>query len=167
MEFRKSTKTDIPQIMSIIQQAQAYFKEHKIDQWQNNYPNEEGILHDIEKGNSYVMLNAGQIVATTVISFEKEKAYEQIYEGRWLTNGDSGVIHRVAVDHRYKGSGLFHEIIQYTEQICFSQGVHSIKVDTHKENTSMQKALHKNGFQSCGIIYLESGGERIAFEKMI
>ena len=167
MEFRKSIKTDLLHIMKIIQQAQAYFKEQNIDQWQNNYPNEEVILSDMEKGNSYVMMKDGHIVGTTVISFEKEKTYDQIYEGKWLTNDDSGVIHRVAVDNSYKGLGLSHEIIKYTEKLCIEKGVHSIKVDTHKENIPMQKLLRKNGFEYCGIIYLENGAERLAFEKII
>ena len=46
MEFRKSTKSDITKIMDIVKQAQAYFKEQNIDQWQNNYPNEEVINNE-------------------------------------------------------------------------------------------------------------------------
>ena len=76
MEFRKSTKSDITKIMDIVKQAQAYFKEQNIDQWQNNYPNEEVINNDIENGESYVMLENGNIIATTVISFTKETSYE-------------------------------------------------------------------------------------------
>ena len=41
MEFRKSVKSDIPEIMGIIKQAQDYFKEKNIDQWQNGYPNKK------------------------------------------------------------------------------------------------------------------------------
>ena len=48
MEFRKSVKSDIPKIMNIIKQAQAYFKNQNIDQWQNGYPNEKVINNDIE-----------------------------------------------------------------------------------------------------------------------
>lgn len=44
MELRKSSRSDIESIMKIIHQAQNYFKENGIDQWQNNYPNEETIL---------------------------------------------------------------------------------------------------------------------------
>ena len=48
MEFRKSVKSDIPEIMGIIKQAQDYFKEKNIDQWQNGYPNEEVINNDMK-----------------------------------------------------------------------------------------------------------------------
>ena len=47
MEFRKSVKSDIPKIMNIIKQAQSYFKNQNIDQWQNGYPNENVINNDI------------------------------------------------------------------------------------------------------------------------
>ncbi len=163
MEFRKSVKSDIPKIMSIIKQAQAYFKEQNIDQWQNGYPNEEVINNDIKNGESYVMINNDEILATTVISFDEELAYKNIIDGKWLTNGYYGVIHRVAVDNSYKGLGLSHKIIKYAEGICLEKGVHSIKIDTHEENIPMQSLLKKNGFEYCGIIYLEDGGKRVAF----
>ena len=33
--------------------------------------------------------------------------------------------------------------------------------------TEMQRMQAKNGFEYCGIIYLEDGAERIAFEKLV
>ena len=47
MNFRKSTKSDVSKIMEIVKQAQEYFKSQGIDQWQNNYPNDEVINNDI------------------------------------------------------------------------------------------------------------------------
>ena len=35
------------------------------------------------------------------------------------------------------------------------------------EDIPMQNLLKKNGFSYCGVIYLEDGGKRIAFEKII
>ena len=167
MKFRKSTKTDVTRIMEIVKQAQEYFKSQGIDQWQNNYPNEEVINNDINNGESYVMLDEDNIIATTVISFRKEKSYENIIDGKWITNSDYGVIHRIAVDNTHKGKGLSHKIIKYAEEVCKQNNVHSIKVDTHEENIPMQSLLKKNGFKYCGIIYLEDGGKRVAFEKTL
>lgn len=53
------------------------------------------------------------------------------------------MIHRIAVDNRYKGTGLSSDIIKEVEQLCLEKGVHSIKVDTHQDNKSMQKLLQK------------------------
>ena len=118
MEFRKSIKSDVSRIMEIIRQAQEYFKLQGINQWQNNYPNKEVINNDIDNGQSYVMLKDNNIVATTVVSFKEEKSYENIIDGKWITNDKYGVIHRIAVDSNYKGLGLSHEIIKYSEELC-------------------------------------------------
>lgn len=167
MEFRKSNETDINNIMSIIKQAQAYFKEHGINQWQNNYPNTETINNDIDNNNSYVLLKDNKIVATAAVSFDGEKTYNSIHEGKWITNNEFAVIHRIAVDNTYKGLGLSSQIIKSVEKLCLSKDVCSIKVDTHERNISMQKLLKKNNFEYCGIIYLEDGSKRIAFEKIL
>ncbi|MBU3161166.1 GNAT family N-acetyltransferase [Clostridium frigoris] len=167
MEFRKAVETDTNDIMSIIMQAQAYFKKHGINQWQNNYPNVEIIRNDTNNKNGYVLLKGDNIVATAAISFDGEKTYDSIYEGQWISDNEYAVIHRIAVDNNYKGLSLSSQIIKNTEQICLSKGVYSIKVDTHEENLSMQKMLKKNKFQYCGIIYLENGSKRIAYEKIL
>lgn len=166
MEFRKAVEADIDGIMNIIRQAQAYFKEHGINQWQNNYPNAEIISNDIKNKNSYILLMNHSIVATAVVSFDGEKTYDCIYEGQWISNNKYAVIHRIAVDNNYKGSGLASQIVRNIEQLCVDKGIYSIKIDTHEENLSMQKLLKKNKFQYCGIIYLEDGSKRIAFEKI-
>lgn len=167
MRVQKSETKDIPQIMRIIKQAQAYFKEQGIDQWQNGYPNEEVIANDIEKGDSYIFIRDGKTVATTVVSFEQENCYENIYEGKWTTHGDYGVIHRIAVDNASKGSGTAQEVIEFAEQMCRNRGVLCMRVDTHEENIPMQRVLAKNGYQYCGVIYLDYGAKRVAYEKLL
>ena len=167
MEFRKTIEEDIDYIMNIIKQAQEYFKEEGIDQWQNNYPNYETIKNDINNGESYVLIENNNIIATIAVSFEGESTYSKIYNGIWLTNDRYAVIHRVAVDNSYKGLGISSKIIKYVELLCLDKEVSSIKVDTHEQNMSMQKLLEKNSFVYCGKIYLEDGSSRIAFEKIL
>ena len=167
MEFRKTIKTDIDSVMNIIRQAQEYFKIQGINQWQDNYPNPDVINSDIAKGESYVLLKDDNIVATAAISFDGEKTYESIYEGKWITNNKFAVIHRIAVDNNYKGLGLSSKIIKYVEELCLNKDVYSIKIDTHEENISMQKLLEKNDFKYCGIIYLADKSKRVGFEKVL
>lgn len=167
MKFRKADKSDVNNIMNIIQQAQEYFKEEGIDQWQNNYPNPETIKNDIDNEESYVLIKDNNIVGTTAVSFEGEPTYNSIYDGSWLSNDKYATIHRVAVDNKHKGLGLASEIINQAEKLCIKNGIQSIKVDTHEDNISMQKLLKKCNFKYCGVIYLEDKSKRIAFEKII
>lgn len=166
MEFRKTIKKDVNNVMKIIKQAQDYFKSQGVDQWQNGYPNEETIENDIKNDESYVLEKDGEIVATTMLTFNGEPTYASI-QGKWLSNDKYATIHRVAVDNTHKGKGLSSQIIKYVEKNCLDKGIHSIKVDTHEDNTSMQRLLEKNDFKYCGVIYLEDDSKRIAFEKLL
>jgi RimJ/RimL family protein N-acetyltransferase len=167
MELRKAVESDVKSIMNIIKQAQEYLKKHEINQWQDEYPNIETIKNDICNKNAYVLLKDNKIVGTVAVSFEEEKNYDFIYNGEWLSNNKCAVIHRIAVDDNSKGLGLSSLIVKNIEEACLNEGVHSIKVDTHKENESMIRLLQKNGFEYCGIIFLLDKSERIAFEKIL
>lgn len=167
MEFRKTVKSDVTDVMKIIKQAQEYFKVQGIDQWQNNYPNEEVIIKDIENDESYVLIKDNEIVATTVISFNREKTYEAIFDGQWITDGEYAAIHRIAVADKFKGLGFSGKMINYAEKMCKDRNIKSIKADTHRDNLSMQALLGKNNFKYCGVIFLENGAERVAFEKTL
>ena len=43
----------------------------------------------------------------------------------------------------------------------------SLRIDTHKGNVVMRRMLEKHDFKYCGIIFLQSGEERVAYEKII
>ena len=167
MEFRQAKISDLDQIVEIIELSKKYLKETKVDQWQDGYPAKEDLRRDIESGNSYVLTNKDEIVATTVISLDVESTYNSIFNGEWITNEDYIVMHRVAVHDKYKGKGIFKELIKEAESLALNKGISSIKIDTHRDNISMQRAVVKNDFKKCGIIYLEEGSERIAFEKVL
>ena len=50
LKLRKAHPADLPEIMTIIHQAQKSLAEQGVDQWQDGYPDEAAILRDIEKG---------------------------------------------------------------------------------------------------------------------
>lgn len=167
MIFRKAKETDLNKILNLIVQAQLYFKENGINQWQNGYPNINSITNDIQNDYCYVLEKDNLIVGSVAVIFDIEKTYNEIYEGNWKSNQEYVVIHRLVVESNHKGKGLASEILRNIEELSLQREIHSIKVDTHKDNTSMQKLLYKNGFEYCGIIYLEDNYQRIAFEKII
>ncbi len=143
MEFRQANISDLDQIVEIIELSKKYLKETKVDQWQDGYPAKEDLRRDIESGNSYVLTNKDEIVATTVISLDGESTYNSIFNGEWITNEEYIVMHRVAVHDRYKGKGIFKELIKEAENLALNKWIFSIKIDTHRDNISMQKAVLK------------------------
>ncbi|HPT79247.1 MAG TPA: GNAT family N-acetyltransferase [Candidatus Atribacteria bacterium] len=167
MHFRKAVKADIPQIMAIIGQTKAYLKSKGVDQWQDGYPDAGVIERDIENSNSYVLERCGSVVGTVAVVLDGDKNYEHIYEGRWLSNFPYAAIHRIAVSDETRGTGAASVMLENIEGLCRQKAIHSIRVDTHEDNRSMQGLLSKNGFQYRGIIYLEDGSKRLAYEKLI
>lgn len=165
MNIRKSKKSDINEIMRLIHQAQKYFKNNGIDQWQDNYPQDIHILEDILQEKSYVLDN-DHIVGTMYFAIENEPTYNSI-DGQWLQDNSYGVIHRIVVDESYKGQNLAKRLLDYAIEECLSHQIYSIRIDTHHDNLSMQRFLKKNGFIACGKITLESGAPRIGFEKIL
>lgn len=169
MLIRKTTKEDIKEIMPIFEEARGTIAALGIDQWQNGYPSEDVILADIAKDQSYLCELDGKVCGTFAMLENGEPTYDKIYDGEWLT-GDGGeyiAIHRVAISVSTRGSGLSGKIIGYATDFAVEKGRKSLRIDTHRGNVVMRRMLEKNGFLHCGTIYLESGDERVAYEKII
>ena len=51
-------------------------------------------------------------------------------------------------------------------EFCMERSRH-LRVDTHRENHIMQHLLLKFGFRYRGIIYLQNGDERLAYQLIL
>lgn len=167
MEIRLATMDDCANILNIIAQAQTYFKKEKIDQWQNNYPNLENIETDISLHHSYVLVDDDKVIGTAAIIFDHDPNYDYIEKGAWLSHGKYGVVHRIAIDENYKGCGLASLFFDYAKKSAQVARLDSLRVDTHALNHSMQRLIAKNGFEYCGIVYMNDGGMRFAYEYLL
>jgi len=87
-----------------------------------------------------------------------DSTYTKI-NGAWLSDAPYSVIHRIARAKNAKGIGAF--CINW----CLEKAK-NIRIDTHKDNAPMLKLLDNLGFTYCGIIWLENGDERLAFQKI-
>ena len=170
MIIRKTTISDIGEVMPIFEEARRTIAALGIDQWQNGYPSEDVIIADIELDQSYTCEIDGKVCGTFAMLEHGEPTYDKIYDGHWLTGDGSGdyiAIHRVAISVSSRGSGLSGKIIGFAADFAKEKGRVSLRIDTHRGNAVMRRMLEKNGFKYCGIIYLESGDERVAYEKII
>ena len=165
MEVRKTTVKDVDTVMKIIEESKEYFREQHINQWQDGYPNRKTILEDIIQGISYLLVDENNaIIATAAISFYGEETYNQI-DGAWLNDEAYVVIHRIAVNKANKGQNLASILINFAHLEASLKQIYNIRIDTHKDNYSMQRFLLKNNFTFCGIISLDSGDKRLAFQR--
>jgi GNAT superfamily N-acetyltransferase len=165
MILRKAVILELPIIWNILKQAIEQRRQSGSDQWQDGYPNELVVTNDITSGYAYVLINNNMIIAYAAIIFEIEPAYEAI-NGKWLTNGDYVLVHRVATADAVKGKGIATQLFKLIENLCVEQKVYSIKVDTNFDNIPMLKILDKLNYTYCGEIFF-SGSPRRAYEKVV
>jgi GNAT superfamily N-acetyltransferase len=163
--FRKAELSEIAPIWEILQQAIQRRKEDGSNQWQDGYPNPEVIQKDIEKGEGFVLVAGETIIGYSAVLINDEPAYEKI-EGKWLTNGDFVVLHRVAISEKYLGKGLAKMILKCIEEFAVSNNIYSIKADTNFDNIAMMKIFESSGYTYCGEVYFR-GSPRKAYEKVL
>ena len=160
MLIRKTEEADLLAVGEIYENAKRFMAQNgNPTQWREGGPDLESARTDMENGVGYVLEDGGEILAVFMFSEGPDKTYEKIYEGERKNDLPYAVIHRIAV--KEQGRGLIDYCINECFKICPNR-----KIDTHRNNIPMQKALAKRGFEYCGIIYLEGGDERLAYQKI-
>ena len=158
--IREAKPTDMADIMKVMDAAKKIMRQSgNMHQWGEGYPSEAVIMADMEKDGGFVIEDNSEIVGYFAFLPSPEPSYLKIYEGEWLDDVQPyHVVHRIA---SYPDAhGIFSDIMDY----CFAAD-RNIRIDTHRDNTIMQHVIEKYGFTYCGIIYLASGDERLAYQK--
>ena len=153
--IRKAKLDDVDIIMPMIEEGRKHIQTYNIPQWINGYPSVQTIEDDINNERGYVLINNNEIVGYFVL-IEYDPCYDNI-NGKWNDNSRYVAVHRTVTKYFNMGLGtlMFDEIKKHYSHI---------RVDTHEGNISMNKCLLKNDFKYCGIIYLEDGSPRNAYE---
>ena len=159
--IRLAESSDMSAIMQVMDAAKQIMRASgNLHQWVNGYPSEAVIAADIEKHVGYVVEDAGRVVAYFAFIPSPEPTYTQIYEGTWLNDEPYYVIHRLA--SLPDVHGIWDSVVFW----AFDR-TNTLRVDTHRDNHIMQYNFLKHGFEYCGIIYLASGAERLAYQRTI
>ena len=160
--IREAGPTDMADIMKVMVAAKGIMRSSgNMHQWTDGYPSEAVILSDMEKNGGFVIEDNNEIVGYFAFLPSPEPTYLKIYEGEWLDDVQPyHVVHRIA---SYPDA---HGIFSYIMDFCFSIDL-NIRIDTHRDNTIMQHIVEKHGFTYCGIIYLASGDERLAYQRIL
>lgn len=157
--IRKATYTDLDNIDKVFDRARSFMrKTGNMYQWSDGYPQREVLENDIKKDRLYVFDNKNEIEGVFVFFLGNDPTYSYI-EGNWVSDTPYGVFHRVANGGKIKG--MLKQMLDFVKD----KTTH-LRIDTHEDNAVMQHVLEKNGFKKCGIIYLENGDPRLAYEKI-
>ena len=167
MQFRKAVAADHAALCDIFTHARDAIKALGIDQWQKGIPNPDMFADDIEQQEGYLLEQDGQIAAYAYLTFEPDPTYQEIFEGDWNHDGDYLTLHRVMVAPAFLRHSCGSRLIDCAADLARANNISILRIDTHRGNFPMQGMLGKTGFVYCGIIHIEDGDERLAFDKLI
>ena len=159
--IREARLTDMDAIMQVFSAAKGIMRQSgNMYQWGEGYPSEEIVKGDMEKKGGFVVEEEGRVVGYFAFLPSPDLTYKKIYDGKWLDDEtDYHVVHRIASYPEVHG--VFKTMMEYLDGIT-----DNIRIDTHKDNHIMQHNLAKYGFRYCGIIYIASGAERLAYQRL-
>lgn len=156
--IRKATMAD----MSALRQVYAAARRFMADtgnphQWGTAKPAETQLVEDIHREQLYVEEIDGRVCAAFALVMGDDPTYGYI-DGVWQDSTPYGTIHRLAADGT--NHGFFARCVDFS-----ARQISHLRIDTHRDNRVMRHLVEKHGFSYCGVIYLENGDPRLAFER--
>lgn len=158
--IRQALLSDLETILDIYEEARVFMRQNgNPSQWKNGYPGKDRVTEDIKENCLFVIQRDSKPCGVFFFKVGEDPTYRYIENGKWLSDTEYGVIHRIA--GRTKEKGILAETLEF----CQGKITH-LRIDTHKDNSIMQHALAKYGFTPCGTIYVADGTPRIAYERL-
>ncbi len=187
MTIRHATEADLDAMMAMVAHSRSLMRASgNMEQW-TGYPTAEDLREDIGRGVSFVvgegcdsneecgMMNEElrgdannssfniqhstlRLSATFALVPGVEPTYGYIDHGRWIDERTPyATLHRMAKAPGAKGvSGV---VFAYAKQ-----HYPYLRVDTHADNGPMRHILEKEGFVESGVVYMDDGSPRVAYE---
>jgi ribosomal protein S18 acetylase RimI-like enzyme len=158
---------DMADLLLIADETNAFLLSRQVDMGQYDLPSPGVFRRDITAGNCWLFTFEGEAAGCMTVSMQDEPEYGTIH-GAWLTNGTPyGTLHRIAVRSFFRGRGLAGEMLQLAEDLSAGRGMVSVRIDIPADNTGMRRILEARGYTRCGILHLETGAERVGYEKLL
>lgn len=156
--LRRAQADDVNEIQRIYAQAREFMaRSGNPNQWGKTCPPKEQLERDIANGCLYVITGGDAIRGVFYFAIGEDPTYANIYDGAWHSDRPYGTIHRIAGDG---SGGIVRTAVEFGKQ-----NIDYLRIDTHEDNKVMQRAVMKQGFRRCGIIYIEDGTPRIAYDR--
>jgi len=158
-QIRNARREDLPRIEEIYAYARQFMAETgKPKQWGKTTPQSSQLEDDIQKELLFIMVHEEIIHGVFYFYIGSDPTYGVIEDGQWRSDTPYGTIHRIAGDG---SGGVLAAAVNFGKE-----RINHIRIDTHHDNKIMQRAVVKYGFRRSGIIYLENGSPRIAYDLL-
>ena len=159
--IRLAVEADMPDILAFVAHSRGVMRRNGNDaQWGNGYPGCRDIEEDIARGIGHVIEWKDRAVGYFALLLTPEPTYAYI-EGHWLDDTTPyGTLHRLCGDAPH--GGLARAAFGWGETRCAT-----VRADTHRLNSAMLHVLQSRGYTRCGVVYMEDGSPREAYQRML
>ena len=160
MEIRKAIKDDIDSIEKIYENIHdCEEKGLSATGWiRNVYPTRKTAEDALSRGDLFVAVNDGKVVAAAVINQIQVAEYK---DANWKHDAEDGeimVLHGLAVDPFEKSKGFGRAFAAFYENYAKQHGCSTLRMDTNVRNTRARNLYQKLGYEEIGIVDCEFNG---------
>ena len=157
--IRTAVPEDLPALLKVYGSARRYMRENgNATQWAGGYPQPALLQEDIALHRLYAVTGEdGQVHGGFMLLTTPDPTYAVIEGGAWRSDTPYATIHRIASDGAVRGV--------FNHAVAFARERHDhLRIDTFRDNHIMQKLILAAGFSYRGIIHLENGDPRLAYD---
>lgn len=163
--IREATLSDISSIMEIIRETIKELHSYGNYQWDDSYPTKKDFLEDINQGDLYVVEKDGNVAGFVCINRIEPVEYQGV---NWCSNQEALVIHRMAVNRKYRKEGIGQKLVKHAEKLGAERGIKYLKTDTYSMNNKAQGLFKKCGYNYVGNIQFRNlNKDFYCYEKSI
>ena len=166
MHMRRGQREDVEPVMDLIRRVVPLMQAAGNGQWDATYPNPEVFTQDLERGQLWVMEEAGRLAGVAAITMDQEPEYADA--GLDLAE-PAIVVHRLAVDPAFRGRGVAEALMLQAEAVAREREITVLRLDTNTENEATQRLFPKLGYVLAGEIGLSfrPGRRFLCYEKRL
>jgi len=140
--IRKASVMDASAILILWQDAAKWLQAKGIDQWNPEGFTLERVIKYMNNGSDiYLAQLIDEYVGTFTITWKDPFIWGE------LDNSESGYIHKLAVDRKFKGLGIGHKLLRLAEDEIRKKGKKFIRLDCMADNIKLNQYYRDYGYQ--------------------
>lgn len=121
--------------------------------WQRGvYPTRQTALDALGRGDLFVCVDGGQVVAAAIINRIQVPVYAEV---GWLYPAEPDevmVLHTLVVDPLMAGRGYGTAFVAYYESYAKNKGCPVLRMDTNEKNAAARRLYARLGYREAGIV---------------
>ena len=150
----RGTLTEIDDILTLTRACGQHMRDNGIDQWDEDYPNREVIVQDIQTQTLFAYRERGKVLGIVVLNETQDEEYGEI---NWSTTEEERniVVHRLAVRPDKQRQGIARRLMDFTEEWARDNQYDAIRLDTFSQNPRNQRFYTNRGYTDLGPVFLK------------